>query len=802
MPGLYETQKLLEEESAGLGIAKYREAMEKGEADLPPGMKLLKQAIVPLSKAITAFLADALSGRPGNDVGMAKFLSQFDPDISAFVVAKRVINGMSTRETLQNVAMSISSQLEDALNHDKLKAEAPKLYKRLLEKIRHVQDQRRRHVVMRKQQAYAKVDTIIWGVSEKLRLGTLLVRLMAAHSGLVDLELVNEGKNKSIYYIQATPTWAEWLKESHSRCELLSPVYMPMVYPPRPWTTPTDGGYLTRHTRIKLVSARNKKNFLEELKSWEMPDVYRAVNALQATAWKINAEVYAVMQEMWDGGGSLGGLPPRDDLPLPAQSYGTAEENPEAHKAWKAAAAQVYTDNIRLVSKRAGMFHKLWVAEKFVEFGAIYFPHRLDWRGRVYPVSSFVNPQGDDSGKALLHFSEGVPLGDTGAEWLMVHGANSYGVDKVSFEERREWVRQHEALILDSAENPLDGQRFWADADSPYQFLAFCFEWAGFLQSGCDQSYKSHLPVSFDGSCNGLQNFSMMLRDPVGGAATNLVPHATPADIYTEVAKVAQARVDLDAAGSAECAPLAQYLAGKIGRKLAKRPTMTMPYGAGKFGFKDQLIAEFAKMPMGTFQGNQWDVAQYLAGVMYGAIGDVVIAARQAMDWLQQAARVVAKEGLPIHWETPSGMLVHQDYREQFGKVINSYISGHRVQLTLQIMGDKIDRRKMANGIAPNFVHSMDASHMVKTVGSCLDAGITAFAMVHDSYGVHAAHAEALSYHLRRAFVEMYSGDVLGNFRDQLLAQLPPELAKDLPPCPPMGTLDLSAVMDSKYFFA
>jgi DNA-directed RNA polymerase len=42
----------------------------------------------------------------------------------------------------------------------------------------------------------------------------------------------------------------------------------------------------------------------------------------------------------------------------------------------------------------------------------------------------------------------------------------------------------------------------------------------------------------------------------------------------------------------------------------------------------------------------------------------------------------------------------------------------------------------------------------------------------------------------------------LGHFRDQLLAQIPPELADSLPPCPPMGTLDLNLVMDSKYFFA
>ena len=74
--------------------------------------------------------------------------------------------------------------------------------------------------------------------------------------------------------------------------------------------------------------------------------------------------------------------------------------------------------------------------------------------------------------------------------------------------------------------------------------------------------------------------------------------------------------------------------------------------------------------------------------------------------------------------------------------------------------------------------------------------------MIHDSYGTHAADATELSYRLRRAFVDQYQGDVLKDFRDQLIEQLPEEIAAQIPPLPPMGTLDLEQVMDSEYFFA
>lgn len=87
---------------------------------------------------------------------------------------------------------------------------------------------------------------------------------------------------------------------------------------------------------------------------------------------------------------------------------------------------------------------------------------------------------------------------------------------------------------------------------------------------------------------------------------------------------------------------------------------------------------------------------------------------------------------------------------------------------------------------------------------TCLasDNGITSFAMIHDSYGTHAGNTGTLAAALRHAFIEQYEGDVLGNFRTELAEQLPVEVAADLPEIPPFGDTDLSAVLESSYFFA
>lgn len=797
---LHQAQLALEEEALAIGIDRYRATLEAGEDTTTPGQRLIKAAVGPLAASLKVIIDEALEGKAGRSTGAAKFLAQFEPERAAFIVARRVIHSCTDKVLLSTLAIQVANALEDCLNFDALETEAPKLHSQLLKKIKNSNDEGYRHVVMKKQQEFAGVSTIKWGISEKARLGTTLIHHLADATGLIDIIKVTRGHNDTPFFVVASAKTLMWLEQAHARCELMQPAFMPMVIPPRRWTGPYGGGYLTKELRFPLIKTANK-NYLEELKSWPMPMVYRSINALQETSWSVNKGVLGVARAIWDGGGRVGKLPSRDPIPLPEKNH-DPETEPEKHKAWKKAAAQTYEENIRLVSKRLAVSSKLYLAEKMGEYEQFYFVHALDWRGRAYPVSSMLNPQGDDLAKSLLQFSEGKPLGSTGAVWLAVHGANCFGVDKVSFDERVKWVMEHRENILEAAMNPLDGTLWWATADSPYMFLAFCFEWMGYLMQG--ESYVSHLPVSWDGSCNGLQNFAALLRDEVGGKAVNLVPSEKPSDIYSEVAKAAQTYIDLDAENGNE---VAKRWLGKMTRKWSKRNTMTVPYGVSQFGMRNQLREEFSKLrmdgdPSAPARETEMEDAAYIAEMNYLAIGSVVTSARHAMDWLMEASKVAASDGLPVRWETPSGLLVQQYYRVAEGKQLDFDVAGRRYRMILNITGHKIDKRAQKNGISPNFIHSLDASHMMRTVNYCLDAGMHSFCMIHDSYGSHAADAQELSYQLRRAFVDQYSGDVLRNFRDQLAEQLPEELAAELPPLPPMGTLDLELVMESEYFFA
>mgnify|MGYP001043618463 FL=1 len=172
------------------------------------------------------------------------------------------------------------------------------------------------------------------------------------------------------------------------------------------------------------------------------------------------------------------------------------------------------------------------------------------------------------------------------------------------------------------------------------------------------------------------------------------------------------------------------------------------------------------------------------------------------MDWLQEVASVVSSTESAISWVTPAGFLVHQRYNMTVAKSIRTFWGEARVrvQLAMNQEDTKIDKMRQRNGISPNFVHSMDASHLMLTINRLKGGGINSFSSVHDSYGTHACDIDHLNRTLREAFVEQYSKDVLEDFKDQLLSQTTKSI--ELPAMPQKGQLELGTVIDSPYFFA
>jgi DNA-directed RNA polymerase len=548
------------------------------------------------------------------------------------------------------------------------------------------------------------------------------------------------------------------------------------------------------------------KNILDRIAARNLSEEYACVNALQETPFRTNNPIVEILRNVWEGDSEWAGLPPRNNLDLPPYPFDKepSDLSPaerDEFKSWRGKRNQIYSFNAKSMSKRIQVERTIQLAEGYMKYDQFYFVHQLDFRGRKYPVESFMSPQVADYGKACIEFANGVEmLTQEDAYYLAIEGANRFGNDKVSLNDRERWSYHHEGDIVKTVENPYD-YLWWTQADKPFQFLAWCFEFYGWLRQG--KGFVTHLPTSADGSCNGLQHLSAILLDEHGGAAVNLLPSELPRDIYSDVAKATRMRVELDARDGSELAK--QCLDFGIDRKTCKRSTMIIPYSGTQHAcrkyIEDSLAEAVAKGKSSPWNGDYFSPSLYLSKHVWDSINEVIVSARKVMDYVRNVGKAYALQNKAMEWVTPTNFLVVQHYPNLELRRIKTHIDGNVVSLAYQEQDDtQISKSKTASGSSPNFIHSLDASALTRTVNCCTNVNIKDFSMVHDSYGTHSPNMFAMQEILREEFVSMYKDhdvlEELSHHAEQVLGH------GDLPPLPTRGSLNLDKVLESKYFFA
>jgi len=782
------------------------------------GKLFIKKTVAAFAQGIDEFL-NPDKGQAGWNTGRQKHVrGLFDtldlkPVEYAYITMTVILDHWlkDDRTVFQSYALDIANNCLREYEYRRLKAEYPEYLAEVTKDIQK-KTESKKHLwkVLRdmKKKTLGLYDMEVSEL-ERLSLGSKLLEIMIESTGAFELDRHVKGKADTPLILKPAEESLRILRQSSDWFAFAHPVYPIMVAPPLDWTDLHTGGYYSPGKYLQPDLVKLPRKVLNRLEGHEMPDVYKAINSVQSVAWRINTKVLDVLKELWETTpGGVAGLPEKYAVPLPPKPWGEInspeewkqykEQHLELVRTWMKAAEAAYQAEIRSVSRRLAIgSYIIPMAEEVRNHEAIYFPWTLDFRGRMYPLVPYVNPQADDCGKSLLMFAEGKRLGSDGVWWLAIHGANTAGFDKASFEDRVGWVVEHEEMILSCAERPLEDLR-WADTDSPMQFLAFCFEWAQYKITGEDTI--SHLPVAMDGTCNGLQHLSAMLLDERGGSAVNLLPAEKPADIYTEVRKEVEASIERDIAGTdEEKQAKARFWQGKITRSLVKRPTMTTPYGVSHRGVHEQLLGEAESL--GLLVGCAVPprvMVEYLTEIVIQAISHVVRKAREAMDWLMEAAKVACKLELPLEWTTPIGFKVVQHYSKLAGNRINLFIGKTRIRLTSGEVTTELDTRHQVSGIAPNFVHSLDASMLMGTVNKLVEIGEKSFAFIHDSYGVHASEVDKLHQILRDQFIRIYTNRIISSAKNKWEQAWNAELPDE----PTMGSLDINQVRYSSYFFA
>lgn len=772
------------------------------------GSRYVSSAQRKFTEALISFLSRKSGGRGAR---AAEYLRQtgLNPEVISYLYVKQVFNliPLFSSKPIKRTSFCIKSI--DAIHTEWRLAffGSVKERKNLLDKITKDMDKRTYPTSwrMRTYRMYFDAEQVEWrGWSQRecLLIGYAMMNLFREATALIQYDHTET-------YIIPTPELVDHVEETCKRSVLDFTLYLPMVVKPRPWSAEYNlfkGGYLNkgRVKKYSIIKGAGKRD-VERMLRMDWKRILPPINAIQETPWRVKRRMVDALDYVFNElGGNRGGLPTVDarELPPKPPAYDTDKQVRKDHNR---EVFLVRDQNRQDISKRLSVVFTLSIARKFQQFHQIFFPHNLDVRGRAYPLPAFLNPQAADFGKSMLEFAEGQPIQNMEqAAWLAVAGANAWGNDKVSLQDRADWVVANEEWIIECGRDWRNNQQ-WLDADEPFMFLSFCMEWADLLETDKrGEVFYSHFPCHVDATCSGLQHYSAMLRDEVGGKSVNLIPGLERQDIYADVAEVTKRM--LIAEGSPEAMLWVNF---GIDRKMTKRQTMVIPY-AGKFSSCMEYTREAYVDKLKDGHRRVWDDKQdqamvvLLAKYIWAAIDEVVVKGKVAMDWLSSVAREWTKYQNKLEcsgydkrmtWTTPDGFQVVQYRASQKKMRYDTYMNG-RVTLTYYNDTTKLDAKDMALSVAPNFVHSLDATHLRMAVLNGLGVGITSYAMIHDSFGVHAAHMPTfIDNCVKPSFISMYiHSDPLSELHEAL------PFEHDLPPI--KGELDINGVSDSEFFFS
>jgi len=520
--------------------------------------------------------------------------------------------------------------------------------------------------------------------------------------------------------------------------------HRPMVEPPKQWGPGERGGY-----RYALAgSVPLVRSMPANASDPVCPDVvYRTLNALQGTAWRVNRDLLN-----W----------------LPA-----------IEKRWGLMTSREHDD--------ADERHVMMEAELEKDESALYFVHSLDFRGRVYPVATYLSPQGPDLARALLVFAEGRTIKAQDA-------ATVAALDQYGRACRGGKGPLDLAQVLQIGRDPVGMGRdpAWWAADEPWQYLAYCLERAA-LQAAHDrrEPYESHLPVWQDASANGLQHMSYLLGDETLAPLVNVLGRDEGEDdVYEVVAREMTTR--LRASNDQRAKTLLTDLGDPLPRDVAKLPTMLFGYGGTKHGMAERFAEKqrrgrWLKKPE---YRQLWLLALYFADTAWEVLREgPTTRAFELRERFQRVGRAIGRMQTPATWRVPgTGFVAGQWHSFETAEGQLSFKwrktqkKAHRVRVLLDRL-PTIEKGDHARSLAPNVIHSLDAAHLMLTVDQ-MPAGVP-IATVHDGFATHATAALQLADAFKHSFITLYAqGSVLENLWEQFRKQ-----CASIPDAPPQGTL-------------
>ena len=406
-----------------------------------------------------------------------------------------------------------------------------------------------------------------WTENAKLQTGIILWNSVLMGGGIFTNSLMQlDDDTNDTWYPKLSEDVQKRIDERNAEFELMEPMLTPMLDKPRAWGRNSTGPYKNEELNrvVKMVKNMRGDQIAAMQDAKDNGDIdlpMAALSLLGSVPYKMNSYVLNAVD--WvsqdpDRARKVEGFPNIKHTPLEKldskelatksrwDRFDILQERKEAKQ-----------DNREAQSNKQMVRRWVSTGRLYERDNKFFMPHQFDRRGRVYHAPEFGH-HNTDALRGMFYLANKRPVGDQ-VGWLGFILANTYGVDKVSLQDRVAWTEANEDIMVAAGRafanekdkfdvyNYVDGKLqvtakmtpfdFWASAGDACQFLAACHELAS-LRSfeernpGRGHEYHSGLPIACDAAQSGIQHFACASLNYNDGVLTNLVPQDKPNDLY------------------------------------------------------------------------------------------------------------------------------------------------------------------------------------------------------------------------------------------------------------------------------
>jgi hypothetical protein len=581
-------------------------------------------------------------------------------------------------------------------------------------------------------------------------------------ANLLELDTTEYIDNKSTSYLKITESVSK--KVLNYTTPLHYPDKLPMIVKPKNYKKVGDkeilGGYLLNgelyEDAIIIKNSRLRSNSIIS----DNNIIYETINNMSSVGYKINKDVLNFIYLYND----------KFNLTLINSKHPLENNVIRKKKLYK----RELSDLESFRSKRFVQENILAIADIFENVDEFFIPVRLDYRGRIYCSTNYLNYQGTELAKSLLMFSRGEKFLKTDKDainYLKIFGANCFGnkLDKKSAKDRIKWIDDNLENII-NFENGILIEK----AESKFLFIAFCFEYKKFIiNKHNDHDYfMTHLPIQLDATCNGYQHISMLGMDLDLNTKLNIKPSSwedIPDDFYSLISALIKGYLKLKLDENNEKYNIYKRLYNlDIHRSIIKKCVMTIPYNTTALqGIKylrenfeyDELETNIKNMNIPNIFNedidiinesdldtidviqphsdkkrsnlNQKDIKQIwfkhnkkqdiklelgdfkeLYFILKHVLFDVAPSLHSISEYLKAISKICIKGNTFIPWVLPTGLIIRQSYVTLKELRISPFnYSKYSFVLKTKNM-NKIDQKKNVRALMPNLIHSLDAASL------------------------------------------------------------------------------------------